>query len=64
MRQPQEGAPPQWLSYVAVESADAAAQSAAALGARTLKPPTDIPGIGRFAVLQDPTGAVFAVFQR
>jgi predicted enzyme related to lactoylglutathione lyase len=64
MRLPQEGVPPSWLSYVAVESVDAAVRSAASLGGKTLRPPTDIPGVGRFAVLQDPTDAVFAVFQR
>ena len=32
------------------------------LGARVLVPPTDIPTVGRFAVLADPHGAVFAVF--
>jgi hypothetical protein len=34
---------------------------AVALGAKNLVPPMDIPKVGRFAVLQDPQGAVFAV---
>lgn len=63
MASPQPGAPPAWLAYVAVESADASVARARTLGAEVLHPPTDIPGIGRFSVLRDPTGAVFAVFQ-
>ena len=54
-------APPHWLPYFAVTSVDSTAQKAASLGARTYVPPTDIPGIGRFAVLADPQGATFAV---
>jgi predicted enzyme related to lactoylglutathione lyase len=56
------GAPPNWLPYVGTESVDETARQAAALGAKVLKPATDIPGTGRFAVLQDPQGAVFAAF--
>lgn len=63
MRLPAAGVPPHWLSYVAVERVDATVEAAVRLGARLLQPATDIPGIGRFAVLQDPTDAVFAVFQ-
>lgn len=63
MQPPAEGQGPQWLSYVAVESVDRTLEAARGLGAQIHKPATDIPGIGRFAVLQDPTGAVFAVFQ-
>ncbi len=63
MKLPKPGAPPQWLSYVAVEDVDASVARAQTLGAKGLHPPTDIPQVGRFAVLQDPTGAVFAVFR-
>ncbi|MEQ1856707.1 MAG: VOC family protein, partial [Longimicrobiales bacterium] len=55
------GAPPHWLSYVGVPDVDASVRLAASLGARTYVPPQDIPGAGRFAVLGDPQGAVFAV---
>ncbi len=53
--------PSHWLSYFAVTNVDASAEKAASLGARTHVPPTDIPGTGRFAVLGDPQGAVFAL---
>lgn len=56
------GIPPHWLGYVAVEDVDGKAKSAEGLGGKILVPPTDIPGVGRFAVLADPQGAAFAVF--
>jgi hypothetical protein len=57
------GAPPNWLTYVAVESADATVARAQGLGARLEVGPRDIPAVGRFAVLADPQGAVFAILQ-
>ena len=58
-----DGARPHWLSYVHVADVDASAARAVELGATQLVAPADIPGIGRFAVLMDPTGAVFALFR-
>jgi uncharacterized protein len=61
---PQEkGVPPHWNLYIAVENADAAANKAAELGAKLLAPAFDVFDAGRMAVLQDPTGAVFTVWQ-
>ena len=57
------GVPPHWGSYVCVASADEAVARAASLGARVLAPPFDVMDAGRMAVLQDPTGAVFEVWQ-
>jgi uncharacterized protein len=57
------GAPPHWESYVAVPNVDESAKQATALGGKVLKAPTDIPNVGRFAVLQDPQGATFAIFK-
>ncbi len=56
------GAPPNWLVYIATPEVDATVEAAQQLGGKLLKAPTDIPGIGRFAVLSDPQGAAFAVF--
>jgi uncharacterized protein len=55
--------PPHWMPYVRVESADTAAAKAVSLGAKQIVPPTDIPSVGRFALIQDPTGAPLAAFQ-
>lgn len=55
-----EGVPPNWMTVFAVADCDAAVAKAGQLGGQALMPATDIP-VGRFAVLQDPTGAVFQV---
>lgn len=67
MRLPDEarasGAPPHWLTYVSVPDVDAAVSRATGLGASVYVLPQDVPTVGRFAVLADPQGAVFAVFR-
>jgi predicted enzyme related to lactoylglutathione lyase len=55
-----EGSPPNWGVYVTVDDVDATARKATELGGKVLIPPTDIPNVGRFSVLQDPQGAVFS----
>jgi predicted enzyme related to lactoylglutathione lyase len=56
--------PAHWLPYVHVADCDAALAKATTLGARqTLVAPTDIPNVGRFAVLLDPLGAAIAVIK-
>lgn len=62
MKNPGGAGPSLWLPYVLVTDVDASAAKAAALHAEVCMPPADIPGIGRFAMLRDPQGAVFAVF--
>lgn len=57
------GVPPNWTVYVAVENTDAAAARAASLGAAVIVPPLDVMDAGRMAVLADPQGAAFAVWQ-
>lgn len=59
----QSGAPPHWNAYVTVASADEAAKRAQELGGRVFAPPFDVMDVGRMAVLQDPTGAVFQVWE-
>jgi predicted enzyme related to lactoylglutathione lyase len=49
--------PPRWVSYVTVADVDATAEKCTALGGKVLMGPTDIPTVGRFAVLQDRQGA-------
>jgi len=54
--------PPHWLVYVGTPNVDSTCSQAQGLGARIVKPPADIPNVGRFAVLSDPQGATFALF--
>ncbi|WP_029009874.1 VOC family protein [Azospirillum halopraeferens] len=57
------GARPGWLGYIAVDDVDATADRIWKAGGAVHRPPADIPGIGRFAVVADPQGAVFALFR-
>lgn len=59
----EQGAPPHWLPYIETPDVDRTAARAQELGGRLLVPPTDIPSVGRFAVIADPHGAVFAGFR-
>ena len=59
----QMGVPAHWNSYVTVANVDDAVKKAQALGAKAFAPPFDVMDAGRMAVLQDPTGAVFQVWQ-
>lgn len=54
-------APSHWMAYVAVDDVDAKAKLAAELGGKLCVPPTDIPNVGRFCVITDPTGATFSL---
>jgi predicted enzyme related to lactoylglutathione lyase len=57
------GVPPLWNSYVTVESADAAVERAKKLGATVHAPAFDVMESGRMAVIQDPQGAFFMVWE-
>ena len=57
------GMPPYWGTYVTVESADAAAEKAKSLGATVMMEPFDVMEHGRMAVITDPQGATFCVWQ-
>lgn len=54
--------PPHWLPSVGVDNVDDTVARATQLGGTTVAPPMDIPGAGRYAILQDPQGATIAIF--
>jgi predicted enzyme related to lactoylglutathione lyase len=58
-----QGIRPHWLSYISVANADGAACKAKSLGGNALMGPFDVMELGRMAILQDPTGANFAIWQ-
>ena len=58
------GTTPHWVSSFAAEDVDKAVERAKKLDGQVLVPPTDIPKFGRAAVLKDPEGAVFGIFQK
>jgi predicted enzyme related to lactoylglutathione lyase len=57
------GAAPHWLAYVAVADVDRTVERAVQLGGSAFHAPTDIPSVGRFAVIRDPQGAMIAIYR-
>ena len=65
MNKPGEGPPtPMWQTYIGTADVDATTEKARGLGAQVYVEPMDIPTIGRFSVIADPTGAVVGLFQQ
>jgi uncharacterized protein len=62
-QQREAGVPAMWNSYVSVQDADASAERATELGASVHAPPFDVFTVGRMAVIQDPQGAFFMLWQ-
>jgi predicted enzyme related to lactoylglutathione lyase len=55
------GARPGWVGYIHAADVDARLKAIIEAGGTQLMPPTDIPGVGRFAMVADPGGAAFYV---
>ena len=51
------GAPEQWLGHIAVDDVDKRYEKALAAGATTMRPPFDVPMVGRIAIINQPGGA-------
>lgn len=60
---PDDKYPSHWVAYVSVADIEVCCRAVASAGGRVTVPPTEIPGIGRFAMILDPQGAVIAPFQ-
>lgn len=58
-----KGVPPYWMGHIGTTDLDATVAQVPALGGKVLLPPTPIPTVGRFSIVQDPYGAVFSAFQ-
>ncbi len=58
-----QGVPPHWNSYITVDDIEAAAAKVAPAGGTLIAPPFDVMDAGRMAVVQDPTGAMFELWQ-
>ncbi len=55
--------PTYWASYISVANADEIAAKARSLGGTVMKEPFDVFDVGRMAVITDPTGATFCIWQ-
>ncbi|HVQ25079.1 MAG TPA: VOC family protein, partial [Planctomycetota bacterium] len=58
------GLPAQWLIYITVADLEQSLTRCRALGGTVLREPRGLGGMGRFAVVRDPAGAVCALFQK
>jgi len=63
MKQLMPGAPSSWLSYVEVDDVKASTGKAKSLGAQVMKDVTEVPGMGWFSIIVDPTGAALGLWQ-
>jgi len=63
MRHPIPDAPSTWLAYVLVSDVNASTAKAKSLGATILKDVAEVPGMGRFSLIADPTGAALGLWQ-
>ena len=63
MKHPQPGAPSMWLPYVEVGDVASVTRRARELGGTIAKDKTEVPGIGWFALLVDPTGAMLGLLE-
>lgn len=55
--------PSHWLAYITVDDVDSAAAKVGELGGKVIVGPQDIPKVGRFCVIQDPTGATVGLIK-
>jgi predicted enzyme related to lactoylglutathione lyase len=63
MKSPMPDAMPQWVPYVLVSDVAASTEKAKSLGATVLTNVTEIPDMGWFSMILDPTGAAFALWK-
>ena len=63
MKQLSPGATSTWLAYVNVDDIKAATAKAKSLGANIKREVTEVPGMGWFSILTDPTGATLGLWQ-
>ena len=58
------GLPPMWLIYITVADLDQSMESCRRKGGKILSGLREMPGQGRFCVIQDPAGAYAALYQK
>jgi predicted enzyme related to lactoylglutathione lyase len=63
LTQPVPGAPSQWMPYVLVDDVKASTEKAKSLGATVCVDVTEVPNMGFFTVISDPTGAILGLWQ-
>ena len=60
---PADSGPAHWLAYVNVDNIDATIEKVRGLGGTVVQPKTEIPDMGWYSVITDPSGAVLGLWQ-
>jgi hypothetical protein len=63
LKHPMPGAPSIWIPYVIVDDVEAATQKAKSLGAQIIREVTEVPNMGWFSIVLDPTGAAVGLWK-
>jgi uncharacterized protein len=63
MKQLMPGAPSGWLAYVVVDDVEASTEKALSLGGTVMTGVTEVPGMGWFSIIVDPTGAALGLWK-
>jgi predicted enzyme related to lactoylglutathione lyase len=56
-----DGVPPHWFTYLEVDDLEAAVARAGEAGGRVVRPPFEVPDVGRIAIVEDAGGAVLGL---
>jgi predicted enzyme related to lactoylglutathione lyase len=63
MKHPVPGAPSAWLPYVLVDDVEASTKKATDMGATVNMGVTEVPNMGWFSIITDPTGATIGLWK-
>ena len=63
MKHPMPGAGSAWLPYVLVDDVEASTKKAGELGGTIIRGVTEVPGMGWFSIVMDPTGGVLGLWK-
>ena len=63
MKHPMPGAPSIWIPYVLVSDVAASTKKAKSAGGTIIKDVSEVPNMGSFSIVQDPTGGVIGLWQ-
>jgi predicted enzyme related to lactoylglutathione lyase len=60
---PSDDSPAHWLPYVNVESIDSTVEKVRSMGGNVVQPKTEVPDMGWYSVIRDPSGAMLGLWQ-
>jgi predicted enzyme related to lactoylglutathione lyase len=63
MKHPMPGAPTLWIPYISVDDLAVSTKKAVSLGGQLIKDITEVPGMGSFTIILDPTGGCIGLWK-